>query len=87
MISKFIRAQWASHELECIDNERRQLLEEAAELDSIWGAWETGAELTSDPREWLKQPSLSRDDLRYHCESAVLNHRAINATNTVRNDN
>jgi hypothetical protein len=44
MISKFIRAQWESHELECIDDERRQLLEEAAELDHIWGAWETGAD-------------------------------------------
>ena len=30
MISKFIRAQWESHELECIDGERRQILEEAA---------------------------------------------------------
>jgi hypothetical protein len=48
-----------------MDDERRQLLEEAAELDHIWGAWETGAELTNDPKEWLKQPSLSRDDLRY----------------------
>jgi hypothetical protein len=44
IISKFIRAQWESHELECIDDERRQLLEEAAELDHIWGAWETGAD-------------------------------------------
>ena len=26
MISKFIRAQWESHELECMDDERRQLL-------------------------------------------------------------
>jgi hypothetical protein len=49
-----------------MDDERRQLLEEAAELDHIWGAWETGAELTNDPNEWLKQPSLSKDDLRYH---------------------
>jgi len=30
MISKFIRAQWESHKLECIDGERRQILEEAA---------------------------------------------------------
>jgi hypothetical protein len=65
MISKFIRAQWESNELECMDDERRHLLEEAAELDHRWGAWETGAELTNDPIEWLKQPSLSRDDLRY----------------------
>jgi hypothetical protein len=66
MISKFIRAQWESHELECMDDERSQLLAETAELDHIWGAWETGAELTNDPKEWLKQTSLSKDDLRYH---------------------
>jgi len=38
MICKFIRTQRESHELECMDDERRQLLEEAAELDHIWGA-------------------------------------------------
>ena len=65
-ISKFIRAQWESHEMECMEDESRQLLEEAAELDHIWGAWETGAELTNDATEWLKQTALSRDDLRYH---------------------
>jgi hypothetical protein len=37
-------------------------------LDQIWGAWEAEAELTNDPRMWLKQSSLSRDDLRYHVE-------------------
>ena len=66
MIFKFIRAQWESHELDCMDDERRQLLEEASERDHIWGAWETGAELTNDPKEWLKQTSLSRGDVRYH---------------------
>ena len=50
MISKFIRAQWESHELECMDEERRQILEEAAELDHIRGAWEAEAELTNDPK-------------------------------------
>ena len=35
MISKFIRVQWESPELECMDDERRQILEEAAELDHI----------------------------------------------------
>jgi hypothetical protein len=34
-ISKFIRAQWESHELKCMDDERRQILEKAAELDHI----------------------------------------------------
>ena len=57
MISKFIRAQWESPELECIDDERRQILEEAAELDHIWGAWEAEAELTNDPKEWLSNHS------------------------------
>jgi hypothetical protein len=37
MISQFIRAQWESEELEGVDDERRQILEEAAELDHIWG--------------------------------------------------
>jgi hypothetical protein len=41
MISKFIRTQWELHELECMDDERRQLLEETVELDHIWLAWET----------------------------------------------
>ena len=50
MTSTFIRAQWESHELECIDGERRQILEEAAELDHIRGAWEAEAELTNDPK-------------------------------------
>jgi hypothetical protein len=33
MISKFIRAKWESHEMQCMEDERRQLLEEAVELD------------------------------------------------------
>jgi hypothetical protein len=40
MISTFIRAQWESKEMENVDDERRQLLEEAVELDRIWGVWE-----------------------------------------------
>ena len=40
MISTFIRAQWESKEMENVDDERRQLLEEAMELDRIWGVWE-----------------------------------------------
>ena len=35
MISKFIIAQWESEEVEGVDDEWRQILEEAAELDSI----------------------------------------------------
>ena len=40
MISTFIRAQWESEEMENVDDERRQILEEAMELDHIWGVWE-----------------------------------------------
>ena len=40
MISKFIRAQWESEGMETVNDERRQLLEEAVELDQIWGIWE-----------------------------------------------
>jgi hypothetical protein len=36
MISTFIRAQWESEEMENVDDERRQILEEAMELDHIW---------------------------------------------------
>jgi hypothetical protein len=34
-IPKFIREQWESHEMECMEDERRQLFSEAAELDHI----------------------------------------------------
>ena len=51
MISTFIRAQWESRELEDVDDERRQILEEVAELDHIWGVWEGEKERTNVPRE------------------------------------
>jgi hypothetical protein len=37
-----------------MDDERQQILEEAAKLDHIWGAWEADTELINDPKEWLK---------------------------------
>jgi hypothetical protein len=37
MISTFIRAQWESGELEDMEDEKRRILEEAMELDHIWG--------------------------------------------------
>ena len=40
MIFTFIRDKWESKEMENVDDERRQLLEEAMELDHIWGVWE-----------------------------------------------
>jgi len=46
MISTFIRAQWESEEMENVDDERRQILEEAMELDHIWGVWEEEKEPT-----------------------------------------
>ena len=68
MISKFIRAQWESEELEGVDDERRQILEEAAELDHIWGVWEVEKEPTNVPGRWIRQPSQSGDDMRHHVE-------------------
>ena len=68
MISTFIRAQWESRELENVDDERRQILEEAAELDHIWGVWEVEKELTNVPSRWIRQPSQSGDDMRHHVE-------------------
>jgi hypothetical protein len=74
MISKFIRTQWKSEELEGVDDERRQILEEAAVLDHIWGVWEAGEEPTNVPSRWIRQPSGSRDDMRHHVE-AHASHR------------
>ena len=66
MISQFIRAEWESEELEGVDDERRQILEEAAELDHIWGVWEVETEQTNGPGRWIRQPSKSGDDMRHH---------------------
>jgi hypothetical protein len=74
MICKFIRAQWESGELEGVDDERRQILEEAAELDHIWGVWEAEEEPTNVPSRWIRQPSRSRDDMRHYVE-AHASHR------------
>ena len=74
MISKFIRTQWKSEELEGVDDERRQILEEAAVFDHIWGVWEAGEEPTNVPSRWIRQPSGSRDDMRHHVE-AHASHR------------
>jgi hypothetical protein len=68
MISKFVRAQWESEELEGVDDERRQILEEAAELDYIWVVWEVKEEPTNVPGRWIRQPSRSGDDMRHHVE-------------------
>jgi hypothetical protein len=68
MISTRIRAQWESGELEDVDDERRQILEEASEFDHIWGVWEGEKELTKVPREWIRQPSQSGNDMRHHVE-------------------
>jgi hypothetical protein len=43
-------------------------------LDLIWGAWESEAEPINDPSKWLKQPSLSKGDVRYHIE-VLASHR------------
>ena len=68
MISTFIRAQWESGDLEDVDDERRQILEEAAELDHVWGVWEVEKEPTNVPCKWIRQPSQSGNDIRHHVE-------------------
>ena len=52
--------------MENVDDERRQLLEEATELDHIWGVWEGEEEPTNGHREWIRQPSQSGNDMRHH---------------------
>jgi hypothetical protein len=52
--------------MENVDDERRQLLEEAMELDHIWGAWEGEEEPTKGHHEWIRQPSQSGNDMRHH---------------------
>jgi hypothetical protein len=54
--------------LEGVDHERRQTLEEAAELDHIWGVWEAEEEPTNVPGMWIRQPSRNRDDMRHNVE-------------------
>ena len=48
MISKFIREQCEMQDFENMENDRRQILEEAAELDHILGVWEAETEPISD---------------------------------------
>ena len=57
-----------------MDDERRQLLEEAMELDHIWGVWEEEKEPTNAHRKWIRQPSQSGNDMRHHVEVHAL-HR------------
>ena len=68
MISTFFRAQWESGELEDVDDEGRQMLEEAAELDHVWGVWGVEKELTNIPCKWIRQPSQSGNNMRHHVE-------------------
>jgi hypothetical protein len=60
MISTFIRALWESGELEDVDDERRQILEEAAELDPVWGVWEVEKEPTNVPCKWIRRRTDQR---------------------------
>jgi hypothetical protein len=68
MISTFIRAKWESGELEDMEDEERLILEEAMELDHIWGAWEEEKEPTNASRKWVRQSSQSKNDMRHHVE-------------------
>ncbi len=51
-----------------MDDERRRVLEETAELDHIWGAWEAEEGLANVSDRWIRQPSRSRVDVRHHIE-------------------
>jgi hypothetical protein len=73
MISTFIRAQWESGDLEDVDDERRQILEEAAELDHVWGVWEVEKEQTNVSCKWIRQPSQSGNNMS--CRSTCLTPR------------
>jgi hypothetical protein len=55
-------------EVEGVDDEWRQILVEAAELDDIWGVWEAKKEPTNVPGRWNMQPFQSGDDMRHHVE-------------------
>ena len=52
--------------MENADDERRQLLEEAMEIDHIWGVWEGEKEPTDVHQKWIRQPSQSGNDMRHH---------------------
>ena len=71
MISTFIRAQWESEEMENVDDERRQILEEAMELDHIWGVWEEEKEWTNAPRS--RRPLSSSVQVEAQLGSGVRN--------------
>jgi hypothetical protein len=62
--------------LEGVDDERRQILEEAAELDHMWGVWEVEKEPTNGPCMWIRQPFQSKDDMKHHVEVHT-SHREI----------
>ena len=47
---------------------RRQNLEEAMELDHIWGIWEGEEESTYEQHNWIRQPSQTGNDMRHHIE-------------------
>ena len=68
MISTFIRAQWESGKLEDMEDKERRILEEAMELDHIWGVWEEEKEPTKATRKWVRQSSQSKNDMRHHVE-------------------
>ena len=74
MICKFIREQCEMQDFENIETDRRQILEEAAELDHIWSVWEAESEPISNAAGWHQQATLSKGDLRHQVEARV-SHR------------
>lgn len=51
-----------------VDDKRKQILEEAAEFDRIWGVSEAEEEPTNVPGRGIRQSSWSREDMRNHVE-------------------
>ena len=80
MISAFIRAQWESGDLEDVEDEKRRILEEAMELDHIWGVWEEEKEPIKVPHKWIKQSSQSGNDMRHHVEVHASHREGVGAT-------
>jgi hypothetical protein len=51
-----------------MEDEKRRILEEAMELDHVWGVWEEEKEPTNAPCKWVRQSSQSKNDMRHHVE-------------------
>jgi len=74
MIFQHIREQWQLYELEYMAMKGDRLLKKPPSLITSGAYGRRVVELIKYPLEWLKQPSLGRDDRRYHVDVRV-SHR------------